>query len=76
MSLLSVPQERRVTVARVELNLSQGELGKRCSLSRQAINAIENGATPRVRHAIRISKVLGHSVEDLFGHLEGDETGK
>lgn len=59
--------------ARVQLGLSQSGLGKKCNLSRQTICGIENGTMPRVRHAIRISKVLGESVEDLFGHLEKDE---
>ena len=62
--------------ARAHLGLSQAALGEKCNLSRQTINGIENGTMPRVRHAIRISKVLGHSVEDLFGHLDKEETTK
>jgi len=62
--------------ARQDAGLSQEALGDKVGLSRQAINTIERGAgLPKLRSAIRISKVLGHSIEDLFDDSL-DETGE
>lgn len=54
--------------ARRNAGYSQEALAKKVGLSRQAINMIETGSGgPSLRNAMRISKVLGRSVEDLFG---------
>ena len=54
--------------ARRNAGYSQEALAKKVGLSRQSINTIETGSgRPSLRNAMRISKVLGHSVEDLFG---------
>ena len=48
--------------------MTQESLGHKVGLSRQSINMIERGSGgPKLRSAMRIAKVLGHSVEDLFG---------
>lgn len=57
--------------------MSQDDLASRVGISRQAINTIETGAGgPSLRNALRIAKVLGHAVEDLFSvpamHMDGD----
>ena len=52
---------------RIEAGYSQEALGKKVQLSRQTINAIENGTMPRLNHAMRISKVLKKPTEILFG---------
>ena len=54
--------------ARRNAGYSQEALAKKVGLSRQAINTIETGSgRPNLRNAMRISKVLRHSVEGLFG---------
>ncbi|HTY54908.1 MAG TPA: substrate-binding domain-containing protein [Candidatus Binataceae bacterium] len=54
--------------ARLEKGLSQSELARRAAISRQALSAIEAGAyQPSVTVAIRLARILGHSVENLFG---------
>ena len=62
--------------ARQDAGLSQGALGDKVGLSRQAINTIERGAgLPKLRSAMRISRVLGQSVEDRFDDSSRDGTG-
>jgi len=54
--------------ARLEKGLNQSELARRAGISRQALSAIEAGAyQPSVTVAIRLSRILGESVERLFG---------
>jgi len=54
--------------ARLEKGLSQSELARRAAVSRQALSAIEAGAyQPSVTVAIRLARILGQSVESLFG---------
>jgi len=47
--------------------MSQADLGKKVGLSRQTINQIEAGATPRLIHALKISRVFNSDVEAIFG---------
>lgn len=59
--------KNRIRIARVEAGLTQEELARLTGVSRQAIHSIENGKyVPSVALAIRISRVLGKSVEELF----------
>ncbi len=65
--------KNRIKVMRAEKNLSQDELAKEIEVSRQTINAIENGKfNPSVKLAMRMSQVFECKVEDIF-QLEGDE---
>ena len=67
------PARPEMVRARQSIGLSQEALGERVGLSRQSINTIERGAgNPSLRNAMRISRVLGHSVEDLFGDSDGE----
>ncbi|WP_415640311.1 helix-turn-helix transcriptional regulator [Sporolactobacillus terrae] len=51
------------------LRLSQDELGKKCQVSRQTINAIENNKyDPTLKLAFKLADVLGTSVDHLFDH--------
>jgi len=62
----------RVKELRARYNLSQGELGKLADASRQTISLIERGDySPSVLLALKISKVLKVSVEEIF-YLEGE----
>ena len=57
--------------ARAEAGLSQQELAEKLGVSRQTINAIENGDyNPTVRLCIGICKALGLTLNDLFWEEE------
>ena len=65
--------KNRIKVLRAELNISQDDLSKAVDVSRQTINAIENGKfNPSVKLGIKISKIFNCSVEDVF-QLEENE---
>jgi len=52
---------------RKNAGLTQQELSEAAEVSRKSINAIENGVyVPSTVLALKISKTLGCSVEDLF----------
>ena len=56
---------------REEKGMSQTELGKLCGVSRQTISSIERGDYhPSVVLALRIAKIFGKTVEDLFSWRE------
>lgn len=59
--------ENHVRALRKELDLSQEELGKRCGVSRQTINAIENQKyDPSLPLAFQLARILGTTVDALF----------
>lgn len=54
--------------ARVRLHLSQEEVGARAGVTRWAISKLESGHTdPSLTLARRLAKVLGHTIDELFG---------
>ena len=59
--------ENHVRALRKELGLSQEELGKRCGVSRQTINAIENQKyDPSLPLAFQLARILGTTLDALF----------
>lgn len=53
--------------ARARLGISQAELAHRAGVTRQAVSAIESGkAAPTMAVALRLARVLGRRVDDLF----------
>ena len=59
--------ENHVRALRKELGLSKEELGKRCGVSRQTINAIENQKyDPSLPLAFQLARILGTTVDALF----------
>src|SRR5215204_3698464 len=53
--------------ARAQLGISQAELAHRAGVTRQAVSAIEAGkAAPTMAVALRLARVLGRRVDDLF----------
>jgi molybdate-binding protein/DNA-binding XRE family transcriptional regulator len=53
--------------ARAQRGLSQAELATRAGVTRQAVSAIESGkAAPTMSVALRLARVLGRRVDDLF----------
>ncbi|CAN5836505.1 hypothetical protein BH23ACT12_BH23ACT12_15880 [soil metagenome] len=62
----------RVAERRKQLKLSQLELSRASKLSRQLISALETSRhVPSVNAAMAISRVLGTTVEELFGETGG-----
>ena len=61
--------ENAIREKRKERGLSQEELARRCGVTRQTINAIENNKyDPTLGLAMRLARMLGTAVEDIF-HL-------
>ena len=59
--------ENTIRNKRKELGLSQEELAKKCGVSRQTVNAIENNKyDPTLMLAFKLSKQLNTTVDELF----------
>ena len=59
--------KNRIKVLRAERDWSQAELAEKLNIARQSLNAIENGkADPSLPLGMRIARVFGVRVEDLF----------
>ena len=64
--------ENRIRVLRKEKGISQEDLAKRCGVSRQTVNAIENNKyDPTLSLAFRLAGELGVTVDELFSPPEG-----
>ncbi|GAB4491446.1 MAG: helix-turn-helix transcriptional regulator [Saprospiraceae bacterium] len=62
-----------IRVERAVLNISQAELAERVQVTRQTINAIELGKyVPSAALAMKIARVFGKKVEEVFELEEGD----
>ncbi|AMJ64080.1 helix-turn-helix transcriptional regulator [Hymenobacter sp. PAMC 26628] len=60
-------------VERAVLRLTQDELARRIGVSRQTINAMEAGKyVPSTALALKLARVFGKPVEQLFGLEDGD----
>lgn len=56
-----------IRTRRKELGFSQDELAKKCDVSRQTINAIENNKyDPTLSLAFKLSRELHITVDELF----------
>ena len=63
--------ENHIRVLRKEKGVSQEDLARRCGVSRQTINAIENNKyDPTLSLAFRLSRELGVPVDGLFAPEE------
>ena len=61
-------------VARAGLDITQKQLAEAVGVSRQTINAIEQGEyNPTINLCIAICKALGKTLNDLFWEVEADE---
>ena len=59
--------ENGIRERRKELGLSQEELAKRCGVTRQTVNAIENNKyDPTLALAFALARELGLTVDKLF----------
>ncbi len=65
--------QNSIRVERAILNITQEELAVRVKVSRQTINAMEAGKyVPSTTLAIKIARVFGKKVEDIFSLEETD----
>lgn len=65
--------KNRLKVARAEMDITQGELAEKIGVTRQAVNSIELGKyVPSTVLALKMAKLFGKSVEELF-QLEEDD---
>lgn len=59
---------------RARLGINQAQLGKLSGVSRQTISLIERGDySPSVTLALKLAKICGVKVEDIFTYEEEDE---
>ena len=59
--------ENQIRALRKERGISQEDLARRCGVSRQTINAIENNKyDPTLALAFHLAKTLGTTVDELF----------
>ena len=65
--------KNKVKEYRIQLGLSQSELGQKVNVSRQAINAIENNKfDPSIWLAYDLAKLFHCTIEELFNFEESD----
>jgi putative transcriptional regulator len=64
----------KIKVARAELDMTQKALADAVGVSRQTMNAIEQGEyNPTIKLCRAICKVLGKTLDELFGEEDGYE---
>lgn len=65
--------KNRLRILRAERNWSQAELADRLTVSRQTVNAIENGKyDPSLPLAFKIALLFDLKIEDVFVPEPGD----
>lgn len=63
-----------IKVARAKLDLTQKELAEKVGISRQTMNAIEQGEyNPTIKLCRAICRILGKSLDDLFWEDDNNE---
>ena len=64
----------KIKAARAEKDMTQKALAEAVGISRQTMNAIEQGEfNPSIRLCRAICRALGKSLDDLFGEENEDE---
>lgn len=60
-----------IKVARAQLDMTQKQLAEKVGISRQTMNAIEQGDyNPTIKLCRAICRALGKTLDDLFGEEE------
>ena len=71
---MSIARNTRIKLARVERDMTQKALAEAVGVSRQTVNAIEQGDyNPTIKLCRAICRVLGKSLDELFGEEDNDE---
>lgn len=66
-----MPLRNRLKEYRARIQVNQSEMGKMVGVSRQTISQIERGDySPSVTLALKIAKVCGVTVEEIFSYEE------
>lgn len=66
-----------IKVARAQLDMTQKQLAEKVGISRQTMNAIEQGEyNPTIKLCRAICKVLDKTLDELFGEDDNCETTK
>lgn len=69
--MIDIARNIKIKVARAELDMTQKDLAEAVGISRQTMNAIEQGDyNPTIKLCRAICKVLGKTLNDLFGEDE------
>ncbi len=69
-----MPLNNRLKEHRARLGINQSELGKRSGVSRQTISLIERGDySPSVTLALKLARIFGVAVEDIFSYEDDEE---
>lgn len=64
----------KIKVARAEMDMTQKALAEAVGISRQTMNAIEQGEyNPTIKLCRAICRVLGKTLDELFWEEEKDE---
>lgn len=70
-----MPLHNRLKEFRAAKNINQSEMGQLVHVSRQTISMIERGDySPSVTLALKIAKVFGVPVEEIFSYEEEDKS--
>lgn len=74
MGVVYIARNIKIKVARAELDMTQKALAEAVGITRQTMNAIEQGNyNPTIRLCRAICKVLGKTLDELFGEEDGNE---
>ncbi len=66
-----MPKNLKMKAARAAMDLSQEQLAQKVSVTRQTINAVENGDyNPTINLCVAICKVLNKTLDELFWEEE------
>ena len=69
--MVPIGRNVKIKVARAELDMTQKALAEAVGISRQTMNAIEQGDyNPTIKLCRAICRVLGKSLDELFGEEE------
>ncbi len=69
-----MPLYNRLKEFRAKISVNQQEMGELVNVSRQTISLIERGDySPSITLALKIAKVFGVPVEDIFTYEEENE---
>lgn len=72
--MVNISRNIRIKVARAEMDMTQKALAEAVGISRQTMNAIEQGEyNPTIKLCRAICKVLGKTLDELFGEEDSDE---
>lgn len=71
--VVTIGRNVKIKAARGELDLTQKALAEAVGISRQTMNAIEQGEyNPTIKLCRAICRVLGKSLDELFGEEENE----